>query len=162
MINWVRVRVTVTVTVTVNVGVRVRVRVRAKGSGLGFGERSCKSALIVPCCLFYSKGKIGTGKIDDISASCVSMTVRLHLPPPPPSPVTLILALPKPKAFSPILESLAVLGYKRIHIIATARVSPSHPPMTPYPECIHVAINAFNLQTPVPSKMPRRAENVVL
>jgi hypothetical protein len=76
------------------------------------------------------------------------MTVRLNLSPPPPSPVTLILALPKPKAFSPILESLAVLGYKRIHIIATARVSSlglTHQPMTPYPECIDVAINAFNL-----------------
>ncbi len=115
--------------------------------------------------LFYSKGKIGTGTIADISASCVSMTVRLNLPPPPPSPVTLILALPKPKAFAPILESLAVLGYKRIHIIATARVSPfglTYQPMTPCPECLDGAIyKAFNFQTLVPSKMPRRDENVV-
>lgn len=59
---------------------------------------------------------------------CPTLVIRVTLdqPPPPPSPVTVGIALCRAKSFPKILETLTVLGVKRIFILNTERVEPGY------------------------------------
>lgn len=72
-------------------------------------------------------GKIGTASIAEMDpAARMVLTVRLDQAPPAPLPITLIIAMPRPKVFTPLLESVATLGFKHIHLIATDRVDKTY------------------------------------
>jgi len=89
-------------------------------------------------------GLIGTGEVVEIKAPeeggkshsvkgrkiepCPTLVIKVTLdqPPPPPSPVTVGIALCRAKSFPKILETLTVLGVKRIFILNTERVEPGY------------------------------------
>lgn len=71
-------------------------------------------------------GKIGKGKILDISADSIIIATELNQNPPAPSPVTLILALPRPLMLKRILQTVTTMGIKNIHLINCQRVEKSY------------------------------------
>jgi len=70
-------------------------------------------------------GLMGTGFITAIDSHCASLELQLDTPPPKPVPITLVLALPRPKMLRRILQTVASMGVKRIHLIHSARVEKS-------------------------------------
>lgn len=71
-------------------------------------------------------GKLGTGKIIELSAKAASLQLDLHSEPPTPLPLTLILALPRPQQIKRILQTVAGAGIKQVHLIQTRRVEKSY------------------------------------
>jgi 16S rRNA U1498 N3-methylase RsmE len=78
-------------------------------------------------------GNMGSGEVELITAgtskdvaALIRLRVILDASPPPPSPVTVAVALTRSKTFPKILETLTVLGVKKIYILNTARVEPGY------------------------------------
>lgn len=79
-------------------------------------------------------GKIGQGKVVDISDTSISLTTSFNQSPPSPLPITLIIALPRPKMIKRILQTCATMGVKTIIFINSYRVEKSYwqtPLLTP-------------------------------
>lgn len=70
-------------------------------------------------------GKIGTGRINTIDESSLTMSVDLHIEAPQPLPLTLILAMPRPKMLKRILQSVTAMGVKQIYLINAFKVEKS-------------------------------------
>lgn len=70
-------------------------------------------------------GKIGKGRVVNISDQSAEMEVDLQDNPPPPLPLTLVLALPRPKMLRRIIQQVTTLGVKNIYLMNSWRVEKS-------------------------------------
>jgi len=70
-------------------------------------------------------GRMGMGRVLDITSDVLEMEVRLDSEPPKPLPLSLILALPRPKVLRRVLRTVSSLGVKRIILINSRRVEKS-------------------------------------
>lgn len=70
-------------------------------------------------------GNTGTGKVLASGASTTTLAIELNSPPPAALPLKLVLALPRPKMMRRILQTVASLGIKEIHLINSYRVDKS-------------------------------------
>lgn len=71
-------------------------------------------------------GKIGTGRVVEITKDHIDISVQLHSEPPPPAPLTLLLALPRPKVLRRVLKHATTIGIKNIYLINAWRVEKSY------------------------------------
>jgi len=71
-------------------------------------------------------GKIGSGKIVELTTEVARMRIQLSDSPPQKHPVKLILALPRPKMLRRILRTVAELGISELHLINSYRVEKSY------------------------------------
>lgn len=70
-------------------------------------------------------GNMGHGRILSIRADSAELEVEFREAPPPPLPVTLVLALPRPKMLKRIMQTIAAMGVKQLHLINSYRVEKS-------------------------------------
>jgi 16S rRNA (uracil1498-N3)-methyltransferase len=71
-------------------------------------------------------GAIGSALITDINADSVSLNWYPQMNPPSKIDCTVILALPRPKMMGRVLQTLASMGVKNIHLINTWKVEKSY------------------------------------
>lgn len=71
-------------------------------------------------------GKMGKGTITALSETDISLALDLTEPPPAALDLTLVLALPRPKMLRRILQTIATLGVKKLHLINSYRVEKSY------------------------------------
>jgi len=71
-------------------------------------------------------GKLGTGKVIEITGQYTDISVTLDKDPPLPASLTLLLALPRPKILKRTLKHITVLGVKKIFLINSFRVDKSY------------------------------------
>ena len=71
-------------------------------------------------------GLIGIGKVEKFEMDYIMLSISANSPPPKAIPATIILSLPRPKFLKRILQNLAALGIKDIHIIHSQRVEKSY------------------------------------
>ena len=71
-------------------------------------------------------GQLGSALITAIDEHCTCLNLTLTEMPPLPIPLTLVLALPRPKMLRRILQTVAAMGVKKIHLINASRVEKSY------------------------------------
>lgn len=71
-------------------------------------------------------GNIGTGKILQINEQQLELELNLNQPPPQALRVKLVLGLPRPKMLRRILQTIATLGVKELHLINSYCVEKSY------------------------------------
>ncbi|MBI5056358.1 MAG: 16S rRNA (uracil(1498)-N(3))-methyltransferase [Nitrospirae bacterium] len=71
-------------------------------------------------------GKLGTGKVIEITKQFIDISVTLDKDPPLPASLTLLLALPRPKILKRTLRHVTTLGVKKIFLINSFRVDKSY------------------------------------
>ncbi|HCS65352.1 MAG TPA: 16S rRNA (uracil(1498)-N(3))-methyltransferase, partial [Cellvibrio sp.] len=71
-------------------------------------------------------GNLGSGLITAFNDDSIFLDVDLQQPPPPALPLTLVLGLPRPKMMRRILQTVATLGVKQLHLINSYRVEKSY------------------------------------
>lgn len=71
-------------------------------------------------------GKLGQATVISVTAEHVELELTLTTSPPEPLPVSLVLALPRPKMLKRILQTVASLGVKDLHLINSYRVEKSY------------------------------------
>ncbi len=71
-------------------------------------------------------GSMGFGRVLTMSEDRAELEVELLDSPPPPLPLILVLALPRPKMLKRILQTIATLGVKQLHLINSYRVEKSY------------------------------------
>ncbi len=69
---------------------------------------------------------MGTGRVDEVTAVEVRLTIDAPETATEPPPVSLVLALPRPKVLSRVLQSAAALGVERVDIVNAWRVEKSY------------------------------------
>lgn len=70
-------------------------------------------------------GDMGTARVVKADAHEIILETQLDTPAPAGLPVTLILALPRPKMLRRILQTVAAMGVKQLHLINSYRVEKS-------------------------------------
>lgn len=71
-------------------------------------------------------GNMGSGLITELRDDAIVLDIDLSQPAPPPLPLTLVLGLPRPKMMRRILQTIATLGVKQLHLIHSYRVEKSY------------------------------------
>lgn len=71
-------------------------------------------------------GNLGTGLVTELSNEAIYLDIDLQQPPPAALPLTLVLGLPRPKMMRRILQTVATLGVKELHLINSYRVEKSY------------------------------------
>lgn len=71
-------------------------------------------------------GNLGSGLITELSGDAIYLDIDLQQPPPLALPLTLVLGLPRPKMMRRILQTIATLGVKELHLINSYRVEKSY------------------------------------
>lgn len=71
-------------------------------------------------------GNMGTGIITQLNDDAIYMDIDLQQSPPSALPLTLVLGLPRPKMMRRILQTIATLGVKQLHLINSYRVEKSY------------------------------------
>ena len=71
-------------------------------------------------------GKLGSGRVEQLTGDDLEMTVRFDADPPPPLPVRLVLALPRPKVLNRTIASAVSMGIREIDLINSWRVEKSY------------------------------------
>jgi 16S rRNA (uracil1498-N3)-methyltransferase len=71
-------------------------------------------------------GNLGSGLITSFNDDALYLDVDLQQPPPCALPLTLVLGLPRPKMMRRILQTIATLGVKQLHLINSYRVEKSY------------------------------------
>jgi RsmE family RNA methyltransferase len=71
-------------------------------------------------------GRIGIGRVEELTDEAVDLDVRYEREPPTPLPVTLILALPRPKVLRRVLKTVSAMGVKNIYLVNAQRVEKSY------------------------------------
>jgi len=70
-------------------------------------------------------GEMGTAQVLATSETCTVLAVVLDSPPPAPLALKLVLALPRPKMMRRVMQTVASLGAKEIHLINSYKVDKS-------------------------------------
>ncbi len=71
-------------------------------------------------------GNLGIGLVTELNDTAIYLDVDLHQAPPRALPLTLVLGLPRPKMMRRILQTVATLGVKHLHLINSYRVEKSY------------------------------------
>lgn len=71
-------------------------------------------------------GNLGTGLVTELNDDAIYLDIDLPQPSPPALPLTLVLGLPRPKMMRRILQTIATLGVKELHLINSYRVEKSY------------------------------------
>lgn len=71
-------------------------------------------------------GNLGGGLVTELDDNAIYLDIDLHQAPPRALPLTLILGLPRPKMMRRILQTVATLGVKQLHLINSYRVEKSY------------------------------------
>ncbi|AQT62319.1 16S rRNA (uracil(1498)-N(3))-methyltransferase [Cellvibrio sp. PSBB023] len=71
-------------------------------------------------------GNMGTGRVTTIDDNGISLALDLQQAPPAALDLILVLALPRPKMLRRILQTIATLGVKKLHLINSYRVEKSY------------------------------------
>ena len=71
-------------------------------------------------------GRIGKGRVQQITAHAVQIRVTLSEDPPPAAPLELVIALPRPKMLRRILRICGEYGIKKIWLLNSYRVEKSY------------------------------------
>ena len=71
-------------------------------------------------------GNLGSGVITELSDDAIYLDIELKQAPPAALPLTLVLGLPRPKMMRRILQTIATLGVKELHLINSYRVEKSY------------------------------------
>ena len=71
-------------------------------------------------------GNLGSGLITEFSNDTIYLDLDLQQAPPNALPLTLVLGLPRPKMMRRILQTIATLGVKQLHLINSYRVEKSY------------------------------------
>lgn len=71
-------------------------------------------------------GRIGIGRVAELTNEALDLDVRYERQPPAPLPVTLILSLPRPKVLRRVLKTVSAMGVKKIYLINACRVEKSY------------------------------------
>lgn len=71
-------------------------------------------------------GLMGTGTVTDTTDDSTCLSIVLDKQPPPAVPIKLILALPRPKMMRRVLQTIASLGVKELHLINSYKVDKSY------------------------------------
>jgi 16S rRNA (uracil1498-N3)-methyltransferase len=71
-------------------------------------------------------GNQGTGIISQFDDDAIYLDLNLEQSPPSALPLTLVLGLPRPKMMRRILQTIATLGVKQLHLINSYRVEKSY------------------------------------
>lgn len=71
-------------------------------------------------------GNMGTGRVTVMDEEGISLALDLQQAPPAALDLTLVLALPRPKMLRRILQTIATLGVKKLHLINSYRVEKSY------------------------------------
>lgn len=71
-------------------------------------------------------GKIGTGKVMELSDQEIILELDLRDSPPSALPCTLVLALPRPKMLKRVLQTVAAMGIKELFLTNSYRVDKSY------------------------------------
>lgn len=71
-------------------------------------------------------GNLGTGIITQFNDDAIYLDIDLQQTPPNALPLTLVLGLPRPKMMRRILQTVATLGVKQLHLINSYRVEKSY------------------------------------
>lgn len=71
-------------------------------------------------------GRIGIGRVAELTNEALDLDVRYEREPPAPLPVTLILSLPRPKVLRRVLKTVSAMGVKKIYLINSHRVEKSY------------------------------------
>jgi len=70
-------------------------------------------------------GLMGRAHVLENTEGKTRLRVELTQQPPPPLPLTLLMAMPRPKMFRRVMQTVASLGVKDIHLINSYRVEKS-------------------------------------
>ena len=71
-------------------------------------------------------GNMGSGLITELNDESIFLDIDLQQAPPAALPLTLVLGLPRPKMMRRILQTIATLGVKQLHLINSYRVEKSY------------------------------------
>lgn len=71
-------------------------------------------------------GNLGEGLVTELDDNAIYLDIDLHQAPPQALPLTLVLGLPRPKMMRRILQTVATLGVKQLHLINSYRVEKSY------------------------------------
>ena len=100
-------------------------------------------------------GMMGSGIITQLVGESATLELTLNTSPPRALPLTLILALPRPKMLRWVIQTVASMGIKHIHLINSARVEKSFwqsPFLTP--ESLHEQL-ILGLEQAVDTVLPK-------
>ena len=70
-------------------------------------------------------GDIGLGTITCLNNTSATLEIALTAKAPSPIPLTIVLALPRPKMLRRILQTIAAMGIKQLHLVNSNRVEKS-------------------------------------
>lgn len=70
-------------------------------------------------------GDIGLGTITCLNNTSATLKIALTAKAPSPIPLTIVLALPRPKMLRRILQTIAAMGIKQLHLVNSNRVEKS-------------------------------------
>lgn len=71
-------------------------------------------------------GKMGSALITELNEDAIYLDLDLQQAPPSALPLTLVLGLPRPKMMRRILQTIATLGVKQLHLVNSYRVEKSY------------------------------------
>jgi len=71
-------------------------------------------------------GNMGNGLITEFTVDAIYLDLDLPQSPPSALPLTLVLGLPRPKMMRRVLQTIATLGVKQLHLIHSYRVEKSY------------------------------------
>lgn len=71
-------------------------------------------------------GDIGLGTITSLNNTSATLEIALTAKAPSPIPLTIVLALPRPKMLRRILQTIAAMGIKQLHLVNSNRVEKSY------------------------------------
>ena len=71
-------------------------------------------------------GSMGSGLITALHDDAIYLEINLQQAPPRALPLTLVLGLPRPKMMRRVLQTIATLGVKQLHLIHSYRVEKSY------------------------------------
>lgn len=71
-------------------------------------------------------GSMGSGLITALHDDAIYLEIDLQQAPPRALPLTLVLGLPRPKMMRRVLQTIATLGVKQLHLIHSYRVEKSY------------------------------------
>lgn len=71
-------------------------------------------------------GNMGSGMVTGLSDDAIDLEINLQQAPPRALPLTLVLGLPRPKMMRRVLQTIATLGVKQLHLIHSYRVEKSY------------------------------------